>query len=116
MSTDYGSHIRAARLARGWSRQHLAEESGVTIEQVDAIENGRGDPEPAIAALQLEVVTVLLPRITAGFIRAAGPVIDMIPPERLPLALAAVLEDLARAAAGIEEEPVQQVNLIAENP
>lgn len=109
MDTDYALGIRAARQARGWTRRQLAEEAGITITQVDAIEAGHADPAPAIAALQLEVVTLLLPRITAGFVRTVGPVIEMIPPERLPIALAAVLDGLGRAAAGMEEDAPQVV-------
>ena len=115
MTIDYSRDIRAARLARGWSRQRLAEESGLTVAAVSALESGMGgDHEPVINALELQEVHLLLPNITANFLRTVQPVMDKIDDDRLPVALAAILDVAARAAAGIDPAPdIRQVNLVA---
>lgn len=115
MIIDYGRDIRAARLARGWSRQRLAEESSLTVAAISALESGgEGDPAPVIEALGLQEVGLLLPDMTANFIRTIQPVIAKIDEDRLPVALAAILDIAGRAAAGIEPAPdVQQVNVVS---
>lgn len=100
--SDIGREVRTARLARGWSRPRLAEEAGITTTEVEAIEAGHGDPAAAIAALQVVPVSLLVSRIVAGFLCMAEPVVEGIPEDRLPMALAACLDILGRAAAGIE--------------
>ena len=114
MTIDYSRDIRAARLARGWSRQRLAEESGLTAAAISALESGMGgDHEPVVEALGLQEVHVLLPDITANFLRTIQPVMDKIDDERLPVALAAILDVAARAAAGLDPAPdIRQVNLV----
>lgn len=115
MTIDYGRDIRSARLARGWSRQRLAEESGLTVDAVSAIESGRdGDPAPAIDALELQELRLLLPDLTANFLRTIQPVVARIDETQLPVTLAAVLDIVGRAAAGMAPDPdIQQVNVVS---
>lgn len=116
MTFDFGRDIRSARLRRGWSRQRLAEESGLTPDLVAAIESGDAhiSPAPLVAALQLVEVHTLLPEMAAHFLRTIQPVMDQIPEDQLPLALAAILDVAGRAAAGMEPVPsVGQVNIVA---
>ncbi|WP_353107923.1 hypothetical protein [Gordonia sp. (in: high G+C Gram-positive bacteria)] len=98
-----GKQIQDNRLARDWSIRRLADEAGVTEDQVKAAE--RGDAEhhvEILAALQIEVVTVLTPYEVAAFIRAVAPYTARIDRDTLPLALAEVMSVLARAATGRE--------------
>ncbi|MFV8232391.1 helix-turn-helix domain-containing protein [Mycolicibacterium fortuitum] len=114
MTIDFGRDIRAARLARGWSRQRLAEESGLTVAAVSALESGMGgDHEPALDALELQEVHLLLPDMTAHFVRTIQPVLAKIDEAQLPVVLAAILDIVGRTAAGIDPVPdIQQVNLV----
>lgn len=116
MTFDFGRDIRSARLRRGWSRQRLAEEAGLTPDLVAAIESGDAhiSPAPAIAALQLVEVHTLLPEMTAHFLRTIQPVMDQVPEEQVPLVLAAILDVAGRAAAGVKAPPsVGQLNVVA---
>ncbi len=36
----FGANVRAARLARGWTQQDLAHESGLAVVQVSRVERG----------------------------------------------------------------------------
>ncbi len=115
MTIDYGREIRSARLARGWSRQRLAEESGLTVAAISALESGMGgDHDQVIEALELQEVNVLLPDMLANFLRTMQPVIAKIDDDHLPVVLAAIMDVAGRAAAGIEPvSEVRQVNLVA---
>lgn len=121
MATNFGRDVLAARLARGWSQSHLAEAAGIPVESVAAIEssNVTTDLDAVAAALQLVEVHVLMPDIRANFLRVVQPVIDQVPDEQLPIVLAAVLDVVGRAAAGIElDDPstvVQSLTLILGN-
>ena len=44
-----GSHLRAARLARGFSQQQLASMAGVSRQAVSAVESGHSDPSLRVA-------------------------------------------------------------------
>lgn len=91
------------------------------MESVAAIEssNVTTDLDAVAAALQLVEVHVLMPDIRANFLRVVQPVIDQVPDEQLPIVLAAVLDVVGRAAAGIElDDPstvVQSLTLILGN-
>lgn len=87
-----------ARYAREWSREHLAEETGLSVEQIDAIENGFADPTPVLAALRLDHIELLLPAIGVNFLKTVVPIAQRIESGKLPLALAAVTDILGRAA------------------
>lgn len=116
MTIDYGRDIRSARLARGWSRQRLAEESGLTVAAISALESGMGgeDHGAVIEALELQEVNVLLPDMLVNFMRTMQPVIAKIDDDQLPIVLAAILDIAGRAAAGVDPIPdVRQVNLVA---
>lgn len=115
MTIDYGRDIRAARLARGWSRQRLAEESGLTVAAISEIESGGdSDPAPAVEALELQELRLLLPDLTANFLRTIQPVVAKIDEDQLPVTLAAVLDVVGRAAAGMDPAPdIQQVNVVS---
>lgn len=59
----FGGELRTARLEREWSRQKVAEESGLTVEDIEALENGHSDGRAELpAALQLDEGICSLPR------------------------------------------------------
>ena len=116
MSVDYGREIRAARLARKWSQRHLAEAAGVPAETVKDIESGKPhtNTEAVLDALGLVEVNTLMPSLRANFLKVIDPVFDRIPDDRQPVVLAAVLDVVARAAAGFGPAPtVGQINLVS---
>lgn len=115
MPIEYGDEIRAARHARGWSTTELANRAHITPDAVAALEDGQILPElPAIlAALDLVELHVLTTMQRANFMRLVDPVIAKIDPAHLPIVMAAVLDVIARAAAGITPPPqVGQFNLV----
>jgi transcriptional regulator with XRE-family HTH domain len=111
---DYGSEIRKLRLGRGWARERLAEESGLTVADVDEAERGDFDNVAAIlTALEAEPLTLVLPQSMADYLRTVRPIADRVPAEQLPIALAECLGILARAAAGVEASAtVRQYNVV----
>ncbi|HEX7151677.1 MAG TPA: helix-turn-helix transcriptional regulator [Thermoanaerobaculia bacterium] len=44
-SISFGKRVRELRTARGWTQEHLAEESGMNWLQVGHIERGASDPK-----------------------------------------------------------------------
>lgn len=105
------------RLARGWSRDDLAEESRLTVETVAAIEDGTGgsleDIDAIFVALDAEVVTVLLPRQMASFLGALQPVAGRISDEDLPLVQAEIMRTIGLAAAKKPFDEASQMNVEA---
>ena len=111
---DYGHDIRMARYNRQWTRERLADEAGVTVAQVNEIENGDADPTPVLKALQLVEVTMLVSDLEANFLRILQSTAQEIPKEKLPVVLASVLDVVGRAAAGIDPKPtVGQLNYVS---
>ncbi len=111
---DYGHDIRMARYNRHWTRERLADEAGVTVAQVNKIENGEADPTPVLKALQLVEVTMLVSDLEANFLRILQSTAQEISKEKLPVVLAAVLDVVGRAAAGIDPRPtVGQLNYVS---
>lgn len=47
-----GQNIKKARLARKWSRERLAKESGVSTRTIDRVEKGQGEAPRSIDALE----------------------------------------------------------------
>lgn len=94
-----GREIQRARLNLGWSRATLADECGITVADIESIENGdRGEHvDRVLAVLQLDVVTMIMPQAHADFLRAVRPIIAGVPPERLALAFGAIMS--ARSVA-----------------
>lgn len=110
---NYGHDVRLARYAREWTRDRLAEESGLTVDEVNAIENGEADPTPVLPALQLTEVRMLVSELSANFLRVLQSAAARVPEDQVPLVLAAVLDVVGRAAAGIDPPPtVGQFNLV----
>ena len=111
---DYGHDIRMARYNRHWTRERLADEAGVTVAQVNKIENGEADPTPVLKALQLVEVTMLVSDLEANFLRILQSTAQDISKEKLPVVLASVLDVVGRAAAGIDPKPtVGQLNYVS---
>jgi methanogenic corrinoid protein MtbC1/DNA-binding XRE family transcriptional regulator len=59
-----GAHLQAARRARGWSQQHLAEASGVDRTYLSGLENGRQNPTLGVLlkvaeALEVNIETLM---------------------------------------------------------
>lgn len=111
---DYGHDVRLARYARDWTRERLAEETGLTVGDIDAIENGEADPTPALAALQLVEVKMLVTELSANFLRVLQSAAAQVPANKIPLVQAAVLDVVGRAVAGVDPVPtVGQFNVIS---
>lgn len=113
---DYGAEIRRLRLERQWGRDRLAEEAGVASADVERAEFGALEHlVPILAALGVESLTLVVPQVTADYLRTVRPIASRIPPEKLPIALAECLRILARAAAGIDEPAtdVRQYNVVS---
>lgn len=110
---SYGHDVRLARYRRDWTRERLAEETGLSVKEINAIENGEADPTPVLAALQLVEVTMLVTDLAANFLRVLQNAAAKVPEDRVPLVQAAVLDVVGRAVAGIDPTPtVGQFNLI----
>lgn len=110
---EYGHDVRLARYVRKWTREQLAEESGITVEQINAIENGEASPEPVLEALQLIYQERLTTEPLAAFSVVIQPILAKIPEDQLPLVMAVVLDAIGRAAAGIELTKAPNLNVIA---
>lgn len=114
---DYGAEIRKLRLERSWSRDRLAEESGLATSDIEAAERFGSTQHlgQIVNALGAEAMTLLLPGATADYIRTVRPIAAQIPPDKLPIALAECLRILARAAAGVDNSDanVRQYNVVS---
>ena len=116
MTIDYGRSIRNARLARNWSREHLADKAGVSAESVESIESGKPstDIERILDTLGLVEVHTLMPSLRANFLTMVEPIIEQIPESQMPIVMAAVLDIVGRAAAGRAPAPtVGQLNVVS---
>lgn len=114
MTVNYGADIRAERLARGWTRQRLAEESGYTTSQIAAVESGQPvDPAPVLEALQLHDVHLVTSSLNAHFLRVVQDIIRRIDRDRVPLVLSDIMSVISHEAAGVEVPAVvQQFNVV----
>ena len=95
----FGGELRTARLEREWSRQKVAEESGLTVEDIEALENRHPDYGRAevLAALQLDEVYLLTPPVATAFLDIAEPLTKRIDKDQLQMVLAEMLVVLGRA-------------------
>lgn len=114
MDVDYGHQIRTARYARSWTRERLAAESGLTVDVIDAIENGETDPTRALSALRLVDLHLLLPELQASFMVTLQHIFAEIPQEKLPAVLGSILELAGNAVAGNFPTPrVSHITFVA---
>jgi len=94
-----GRELLMARYARAWSREHLADAAGMTVEDVDALENGLSDEgrARALSALALDEVYLLVPQAATEFLGVATPLMMRLDEDLLQLALAEMQVVLRRA-------------------
>lgn len=99
---DYGPEVLAARYRLGWSQQRLADESGTTVANVDAVESGGGgDLAPIARALLLRPLLVD-PRL-GSLLDLLRPVLAQVQDDAMPIVYGELLAVAGRAARG--EEP-----------
>ena len=108
---SYQASIVAARLAREWSREDLAEETGLPLSDIIAIETGRAEPTPVLDALELIQLNLILPEVSARFLQAILSEIRKVEPERLLILLAEILDAIGQERAGNPNQR-RQINVV----
>lgn len=102
-----------ARYARNWTREQLADETGLTVDQIDAIENGEANPGRVLDALGLVDMQLLTTEELAAFSMLVHPKLMQLDPDHRTVVLAQLLDTIAHAAAGIAALPrVGQVTVV----
>jgi transcriptional regulator with XRE-family HTH domain len=99
-----------ARLVKEWSREHLAELCGLTVEGIDAIENGTSDEGRArvLRAMGLDEVYLLTPQAATEFLEMATPLMMRLDEDLLQLALAEMHVVLRRAVVAESDRERQR--------
>jgi len=64
--TSFGSHLRRARIKRGWTQEQLADKLKISRCQVVNIENGRGGTSMRTLVLMRRVLGCSLDWLVAG--------------------------------------------------
>lgn len=110
LMTASGRELRMARYARSWSREQLAEMCGLTVDDIDAIENGASDVgrTRVLEILELDEMYVLPPQGATEFLEMAVPLMMRLDDDRLQLALAEMQVVLRRAVVEQSERDTQQ--------